>query len=133
MDDSYFLLLRFANGATGVCVDGAAAAVPVHAERFVAYGSDGTLVIDGDKLFGRRKGEPDLQPLPVQPLPSESGEHAMFSVWAAQMVASIRTGTPIRPDFEDGVRCVEVLDAARRSARTGTSIDLDPEGPPTAG
>jgi predicted dehydrogenase len=38
---------------------------------------------------------------------------------AYDLVCAIRDGTKASPDFEDGVRCQEVLDAADRSARTG--------------
>jgi len=39
-------------------------------------------------------------------------------------LAAIRTGRPARPDFDDGVRSLEAVEAALRSSRSGTRVEL---------
>src|SRR5205823_3964707 len=56
VDDSYFLTLRFGSGALGICLDGAATSLPVRPERLEVYGTDGTLVIEGERLLSATEG-----------------------------------------------------------------------------
>jgi predicted dehydrogenase len=37
----------------------------------------------------------------------------------ADFVAAVANGTPIDPDFRDGLKCIRVLEAGLRSAETG--------------
>ncbi len=54
--------------------------------------------------------------------PTEAGDYGRFY---EGVVASLRTGAPPPVDPRDAVRTLEVIDAARRSARTGQAIRLD--------
>ena len=40
-------------------------------------------------------------------------------------IDAIRTGTPAAPDFEDGMRCQEILDAVEASAREERWIQVE--------
>jgi hypothetical protein len=44
---------------------------------------------------------------------------AATTTWAAEIVAAIRTGTQLAPNFLDGLRVQEVIAAARRSSDQG--------------
>ena len=55
-DDTFFLTLRFENGALGAFLSSAAAPTGTGAMRLEAHGADGTLVLDGDRLSGGKEG-----------------------------------------------------------------------------
>ena len=59
----------------------------------------------------------------VEPVPMEPGDYGRFY---QGVVASLRGGSPPPVAGLDGVRTLEVIDAARRSASTGTSVSLPP-------
>ena len=88
--------------------------------RIELYGSDGTLVyhVSTHHILGARVGDPGLQPIEI---PSELARE-----WRAEadFIDAIRTGSPVSPDFEEGLRYVEFTEAVYRSARTGTKVLL---------
>jgi predicted dehydrogenase len=88
--------------------------------RIELFGSDGTLVYEvrGDRILAARRDEPDLQAVPIVP---EEQRH-----WTAEadFIAAIREGTPVTPDFEEGLRYMEVTEAIYRAARTGQTVTL---------
>jgi predicted dehydrogenase len=88
--------------------------------RIELYGSEGTLVypVASHAIIGGRKTEPGLQPLEI---PSE-----LVREWRAEaeFIEAIRTGSPVSPDFEEGLRYVEFTEAVYRSARTGQVVTL---------
>lgn len=57
-------------------------------------------------------------------VPSEQGRYHDYYTAFAQ---AIRTGAPLPVTAEEGIQTLAVLDAARRSAREGRSVDIDPE------
>jgi predicted dehydrogenase len=120
VDDCAQLLLRFDNGAAGALLSSAAAGAPTAGGRLEACGSAGTLVLEGDRLLGARAGDKRLDELPVPPagVPVELKDphYVPFALWAHEIAAALRRGTPLRPDFSDGLRSQLVLDAARRAA-----------------
>lgn len=88
-------------------------------KRLELYGSRGSIVysIDTNRIVvGGLEGEPREVPIP----PDQE------RVWSAEadFVAAIRTGTPVTPDFEEGLRYMEVTEAIYRSARTGQRVQL---------
>jgi predicted dehydrogenase len=88
--------------------------------RFDLYGSEGTLsyLVDSDQILAARAG--DDQPRPVE-IPAEKRRD-----WTAEadFVRAIREGTPVSPDFEAGLRYMEVTEAVYRSAREHRTIPL---------
>jgi len=88
--------------------------------RIEIYGSDASLVyfISSHRILAGKAGEPGLTPVEI---PSE-----LVREWSAEadFVNGIRTGAPVSPDFEEGLRYMEVTEAVYRSARTGKTQQL---------
>ena len=120
VDDTCFVLLRFADGTPAALLTGAAAVGRVPGGRLEMHGSRGSLVLDGGRLQLADAGA-DLRELLVPRAdvgPGVSDPHYVpFALWARQIADAIRRGASLEPDFEDGFRNQLVLDAARRSAR----------------
>jgi len=120
VDDTCFLLLRFADGTPAALLTGAAAVARVPGGRLEVHGSSGSLVLDAGKLLRAEAGG-ELQEQAVPRADVEGSlpdpHYLPFVLWARSIVAAIRGGAKLQPDFEDGYRNQLVLDAARRSAR----------------
>lgn len=134
-DDHAELWLELASGAevsltVGVATPGAS--------RFLveACGSTGTLRLDlEDDLVGGSHGEP-LEPVELDsPMPSarELGLEAagpfaaLEPLFLADVIGAVTRGDRAlehAATFQDGVACMRVLDAARRSSRTGNEVRL---------
>jgi predicted dehydrogenase len=88
--------------------------------RIELYGSEGTIAyeIGTDRIFAGRAGDADLQ---LVPIPTDEER-----TWTAEadFVRAIREGTPVTPDFEEGLRYMEVTEAIYRSARSGERVTL---------
>jgi predicted dehydrogenase len=120
VDDTALLLLRFDDGTPGALLSGAAGVTRPLAGRLEAYGSRGTLVLEGGRLLGA-EADGRLEEISV-PEPSLEMDlpdpHALpFVLWAGRIREALQEGTPLTPDFEDGWRNQLVLDAARQAAR----------------
>lgn len=93
--------------------------------RIELYGSEGTLVykISTHEITGARRGDKDLAPLTI---PAD-----LVREWTAEadFIDAIRNGTPVTPDFEEGLRYMEFTEAVYRSAssRRTITLPLDPE------
>ncbi len=126
-DDAFFLLMRFASGASGVLASSAGIAAGGRA-LFEAYGAEGTLVLEGETLKAAKRGAGELKAMPVPPLKLEPGvvdpHYGPFSLWAKKVVDAVREGNTLAPNFEDGLRSQEVIDAARLSAAQGRWVGL---------
>ena len=62
-----------------------------------------------------------MSPSCAVPIAPEEQRH-----WTAEadFIAAIREGTPVTPDFEEGLRYMEVTEAIYRAARTGQTVTL---------
>jgi predicted dehydrogenase len=122
VDDTCFVLLRFADGTPAALLTGAAAVARVPGGRLEIHGSRGALVLDGARLLFAGPGEA-LRELPVPPadvaVELADPHYVPFVLWAGEIARAIRSDAALQPDFEDGYRNQLVLDAARRSARDG--------------
>jgi predicted dehydrogenase len=127
--DDWRDLVRIADslGIVGTLKNGAIAVLDVSGStrfagspRIELFGSDGTLVYEvrGDRILAARRDEPELRPVPI--VPEERRE------WRAEadFVNAIRERTPVTPDFEEGLRYMEVTEAIYRAARTGQTVML---------
>ena len=130
-EDTFVLLLRFASGSLGTAVSSAVIAMGDAPLRFEceAHGTEGTLVLNGNTLLGGRKGQKRLEELPVSTydslmVPPESSIPAM-SLWFQRIVEALREGRQISPNFEDGWRCQQIMDAAQQSAAEGTRVPIE--------
>lgn len=86
------------------------------------YGSKATLRYDvnADVLFGAREGEP-MGRVAIRPEDAYDVEH-----WAVErdFVAAIREGKEYHPDFEDGMRYMQVIQAVYESAQAHREVVL---------
>lgn len=134
-DDFISLLILFASGAEGV-LSISSVASHVRGNRVEAYGDEGSLILDAEgSLWGARKGEADFEDLSV-PDPLASVEGVSKNVWtrsfahlARYLVDVIRTGGVVEKGatFYDGLRCQEVMDAARRSWEEERWVEISGE------
>jgi len=88
------------------------------------YGSNATLRYDvnQDVLTGAQAGESSFGPIPIAP------ENAYdVTNWRVErdFVDAIREGKEYHPNFEDGMRYMQVVQAAYDSAEQGTVVVLD--------
>ncbi len=117
--DSVGIVASMRNGALGVFHFSGAAHFGGD-NRIELYGSEGTLIypVSSHAIMGGRKGDKELQPIQIPP--------DLVREWRAEaeFVNAIRTGEPVSPDFEEGLRYVEFTEAAYRSARTGKTVSL---------
>jgi predicted dehydrogenase len=141
VDDTCFVLLRFADGTPAALLSGAAAVSRVPGGRLEIHGSQGSLVLDGGRLLRAGPGgELQEQPVPKAEVGGSLADphYVPFVLWARSIVAAIRGAARLAPDFEDGYRNQLVLDAARRSAAerrwvTTAEIEADVLRGPTGG
>ncbi|MGH2457359.1 MAG: Gfo/Idh/MocA family protein [Chloroflexota bacterium] len=88
--------------------------------RIELYGSEGTVIypVSTHRILGARAGDAALQPIEI---PSD-----LVREWRAEadFIDAIRAGSPVSPDFEEGLRYMEVTEAVYRSARSGKAIAL---------
>ncbi|UCG82679.1 MAG: Gfo/Idh/MocA family oxidoreductase [Dehalococcoidia bacterium] len=127
-DDTFSLLVRFKNGASGVFASSAVAHT-TEMPRVVAYGSEGTLVLEGDCLYGSRRGETEMKEITVGDDESVQTENIIldphyvpFTRWVQHIAEAIPCGQQVSPSFEDGLRCQVVMDAARLSSTEGKRV-----------
>ena len=118
-EDAYAFMVRFQNGGLGT-VTMNYMAWQGSGERIEAYGSEGALVIGNDHLLrGSRKdrGQLEVLPLPARPtpFPVKGWGREALSFLVERAVKSIRGDRKASPNFYDGMKCQEVMDAVRRS------------------
>ena len=134
-DDAFLLAGAMEQGAI-VSIQFSRNVPPGRGRRVELYGSDGAVVVDGDEVRGEarvylaRRGDraPREVTLPPSRLPSAVQESAVpiFGAMIHALLLSIESGRSEGPSFVDGLRCQEVLDAARLSAAEGRVVPLDP-------
>lgn len=128
-NDSAMLTLEFANGAHGsIQVSAVAHAADRWVEQHLAlHGEDGTLEVDvalrgaegGAVIRGSRRGEDRFAILPVPEtyLMEETVAPRLF-------IDAVVEGRPAYPDFLDGYKVQQVIDAALESHRTARRVRL---------
>ncbi len=133
VDDASTSLLRFDNGAEAVINASRNGFGRNNYQRIEVYGSKGSLIYEIEKtdVGGEElriclgEGQARYNAFATVPVPlsylAGNPERAM-----TDFIAAIRSATPMTPDFADGLRCQEVLDAVALSARNGGWIDLEP-------
>lgn len=133
VDDTVLFLARFENGAVGSFEGTRFGAGRKNGERFEINGEKGTLAFDFERMneleFFSREDPEGLQGFKTI-LATEPGHPYMEAYWppghligyehtfvsqAADLVKGIAEGTELKPDFEDGLRNQEVLDAVLKS------------------
>jgi predicted dehydrogenase len=131
VDDSVSLHARFVNGAEGVISASRCAIGRNNYQRIELYGTKGAVIYEiekadegGDRVqicFGsgqaRYNAFATVKVPPVYLLGTP--QHPMMN-----FIDAIRADTQPSPDFTDGMRCQEILDAVELSDREHTRVDL---------
>ena len=78
-------------------------------------------VVTEEEIFGRTEGETDMHPIEI-PL-AEMRDRTMD----VEFIEAIRHGTPVAPDFAEGVRYMEFSEAVAQSLYEGRTISMPPE------
>ena len=132
-DDTFSFTLHFAGGGMATMI-ASFAATPSRGARIVVMGDEGTLVAeqggpnptDDGVVVASRKGSPlAVLPTPAQfALATDARDHRLmaFRMLVRAFSDGIAKGSSPHPNFEDGWRCQQVLDAVRRSAQSGTVV-----------
>lgn len=141
-EDVAVLTVRFANGAHGVLhvstlAREGTAFDQTHQMEF--HGSDGTLYhhIDWDRVQTIRGCKPNEAPHEIdvpedvwQGVRRDTVHHTYKDVFREHdhmtrgFISAIAQDTPVEPDFSEGVRVQELIDAALQSAKTGCWVKV---------
>ena len=78
-------------------------------------------VVTEEEIFGRTEGESELHPIAIPP--EEQRDRTMD----VEFIEAIRHGTPVAPDFAEGVRYMEFSEAVAQSLYEGRKIPMPPE------
>jgi predicted dehydrogenase len=116
-DDGFTARLLSESGV--VCVLDTASSVGASpGPRIEISGTRGAAVLDRDHLLTMydNTGSTECMDLTPELDPRAHPSLAATTVWAAQVVDAVRTGTQIAPNFVDGLRVQEIMHAARRSS-----------------
>ncbi len=118
MPDSITVIAEMQNGPVITCIQTGTAHFGY--ERIEIYGEEGTVVypVQGD-LMGARKGDAGLSPLAVPAGMADSWHVEEDFVHLVR--GEIRDA---HPNFAEGVKNIEFLEAAHRSARDGRWVEL---------
>ena len=134
-DDTFVFMLEFESGVIANMV-ATFAATPTRGAKLAVMGERGTLIAEqpgpnpeeNGIVVASRDGSP-LAPLqtPSHYTPfTDDRDHRLmaFRLLVRDFAKGIDAGRAPSPDFVDGLRCQEVLDAVRESSKTGRRIDL---------
>jgi len=142
VDDAVLFLARFRNGAIGSFEATRFAIGRKNGERIEINGEKGSLVFDFERMNELQffsGADPDylqgfktiLVTEPVHPYMSAwwppghiVGYEHTFVNQAADLLSGIADNKPLSPDFEDGLRCQQVLDAVLESCKTGSWVRI---------
>ena len=141
-DDALYFLARFRQGALGTFMATRFATGRKNYLRLEIFGSEGALVFNLERLnelefYSRTEpeGEQGFRTIMV----TESTHPYIDAWWPAghiigwehtfihevkDLLEGIAKGKAVHPDFYDGLRCQQVLDAALRSADEGRWIQI---------
>lgn len=134
-DDTFVFTLQFENGGVATMV-ASFAATPTRGAKIVVMGDNGTLMAEqagpnpteDGVVMGSQGGAP-LRELktPASFLPFSDGrDHRLmaFRLLVRDFARGIDHAVSPAPNFTDGLRCQEVLDAVRESSASGCRVKL---------
>jgi len=134
-DDTFQFTLTFEGGGVATMI-ASFAATPARGTKVVVMGDRGTLIAEHSGpnpmadgvVIASRDGSP-LQPLATPAkyaLPHDDRDHrlAAFRALVREFNAGIERRTSPAPNFTDGLRCQQVLDAVHASSQSGRVIKL---------
>ena len=132
VEDTAVAVLEFENGALGT-LEAATSAFPGYPRRLELTGSEGTLVIDGDRLarvdltgnpgsakaLAERPSTPSTPAASSSPIVADASAHQRV---IEDFIRAIETGGPACCDGREGTRSVALIEAIYRSSRTGQPV-----------
>ncbi len=134
-DDSFSFMLTFRNGGMATMTS-SFATTPARGAKIAVMGDRGTLIaehpgpnpLEDGVVVGSRDGSP-LQELktPAQYTPfTDPRDHRLmaFRLLVRDFTRGVEQGHSPAPNFTDGLRCQQVLDAVRASAQSGRTVNL---------
>jgi predicted dehydrogenase len=134
-DDTFVFTLQFKNGGIAT-MSSSFAATPARGAKIVVMGDNGTLIaeqtgpnpMENGVVLGSRDGSPlrELEtPKRYTPF-TDARDHRLmaFRLLVRDFTAGIERGTSPAPNFTDGLRCQQVLDAVRESSESGRTVKL---------
>lgn len=142
VEDASLMMVEFANGAVGSFEATRFATGRKNHNTFEIYGSEGSLAFDLERMnelqYFSRRDEGYAQGF--RTILVTEGSHPYIANWwppghiigyehgfthaAADFLKAIDQDLPIEPNFADGVKCIEVLEAGIKSAAQGCKITL---------
>jgi len=134
-DDTFHFLLEFANGGMAL-MHASFAATPARGAKIVVMGERGTFVADqpgpnpmedGVVIASRDGAKLEPLPTPARYMPfTDDRDHRLmaFRLLVRDFTRGVEEGASPSPNFVDGLRCQEVLDAVRESSSSGRTITL---------
>jgi predicted dehydrogenase len=126
VEDTAVAILEFENGALGV-IEAATSIYPGYARRVEVTGTEGTIVIEDDRLLRADLRSSSASPA-AAPAATESAASPVVSDASAHQriiedfVRSVETGAPLACDAREGRKSVAVVQAIYESARTGMAV-----------
>jgi predicted dehydrogenase len=134
-DDTFLFTVTFRNGGIATMTS-SFAVTPARGAKIAVMGDRGTLIaeqpgpnpLENGVVIASRDGAP-LQALetPPQYTPfADPRDHRLmaFRLLVRDFNRGVDTGTSPAPNFTDGLRCQEVLDAVRLSSESGRTVNL---------
>jgi predicted dehydrogenase len=138
-DDTFSFSATLANGTIATMTASRAAPFGPGA-RIEVFGTDGMLstpqhgfnAMPDGKVFGARFPDKEVKELPMperfRPFDDPRDRRSLpFRLLLRELAKGVRTKTSPAPNFEDGYRCQQVLDAIRESSRFGRQVDIRKE------
>jgi predicted dehydrogenase len=134
-DDTFSFTVTFKNGGMATMTS-SFAVTPARGAKIVVMGDRGTLIaehpgpnpLENGVVVASRDGAP-LQELktPAQHTPfTDARDHRLmaFRLLVRDFTKGIEQGNSPAPNFTDGLRCQQVLDAVRESSASGRTVNL---------
>jgi len=134
-DDTFLFTLAFGNGGMATMV-ASFATTPTRGAKIVVMGDRGTLIaeqpgpnpMEDGVVIGSRDGAPlHVLATPPQYTPfADSRDHRLmaFRLLVRDFTKGVEQGTSPAPNFTDGLRCQEIMDAVRESSESGRTVYL---------
>jgi predicted dehydrogenase len=134
-DDTFSFTLTFKNGGIATMI-ASFATTPTRGAKIAVMGDNGTLIaeqpgpnpLENGVVVASRNGAP-LQALatPPQYTPfADPRDHRLmaFRLLVRDFTRGVEEGTSPAPNFTDGLRCQQVLDAVHESSASGRTVQL---------
>jgi len=134
-DDTFSLTLTFKNGGMATMI-ASFATTPTRGAKIVVMGDDGTLIaeqpgpnpLENGVVVASRNGAPlrELETPPQYTPFTDARDHRLtaFRLLVRDFNAGVEEGTSPAPNFTDGLRCQQVLDAVHESSESGRTVLL---------